>query len=108
TVKINNQLIDAGVDIEVVKKLDVLLGYKYNTVKGNDFTVVWDQFNVIKDYKAFSLNFSQSMIGGGLKYNFSERVYVTLQDHFVLATDGNNSGSTLTINQLYMLFNMTF
>jgi hypothetical protein len=106
-VNYSTNLIDLGADIEIVKRFELLIGLKYLRAKGNDFYVVRNTFNQVTDYLAFNQNSSQTMFGGGLKYSFSQKIYITVQDNMSVNTELDSSNN-INLNQLYMLFNMTF
>ncbi len=110
-VNLTSMIYDGGFELEVLKKLDLLLGIKLVTAKGTENVVQRDQYNEIKgyDYSTYrNMNFQQTMIGYGIKYRFSAATYLTAQYHTFALTDNITAAKTFNMNQFYMMFNMNF
>ena len=115
-VALTSTLIDLGLELEVLNKLDVLVGAKLLKASGNELIGSRDKFNNIVDFNnvvkfndAYSnINMNQSLMAFGLKYRFSANTYLTVQDHIFKYTDGNNSLRDFSMNQFLVMFNMNF
>lgn len=110
TVNLNSTLIDLGLEIEVVNRLDLLVGTKFLTATGNEFIAIHNKYNDVSFSNANTANISvnQSLLAAGLKYRFSANTYITVQDHIFAYTDGNNSLRNYSFNQFLIMFNMNF
>ncbi|MBC7486351.1 MAG: hypothetical protein H7282_06345, partial [Cytophagaceae bacterium] len=110
TVNLNSTLIDLGLEIEVVNRLDVLVGTKFLTATGNEFISIHNKYNDVSFSNANTANISvnQSLMAAGLKYRFSANTYLTVQDHIFAYTDGNNGLRNYSFNQFLIMFNMNF
>ena len=109
TVDLTSTLIDLGLEVEVLNRLDVLVGTKMLTASGNEFVAVHNKFNDIINFtSAPTINVNQSLLAAGLKYRFSANTYITVQDHIFTYTDGNNSVRNYSFNQFLIMFNMNF
>jgi hypothetical protein len=108
-INLTSQLVDGGLEIEFLKKLDLLLGVKSLNAIGSENVVKRNPYNEITGYNYFrNMNFQQLMLGYGLKYRFSAATYLTAQYHTFNIIDRNNSGNTINFNQFYVMFNMNF
>jgi hypothetical protein len=108
-INLTSTLIDLGLELEVLNKLDVLVGTKFLAAKGNEFIAVRNVFNDIVNTTALpNISINQSMIAFGLKYRFSANTYITVQDHIFTYTDGHNSLRDFSMNQFLLMFNMNF
>ncbi|HSZ72225.1 MAG TPA: hypothetical protein VK750_06075 [Cytophagaceae bacterium] len=110
-VALTSTLIDLGLELEVLNKLDILVSTKFLAAKGNEFIAVRNKFNDITNFtnaNTSSISVNQSLIAFGLKYRFSANTYITVQDHIFTYTDGHNSLRDFSMNQFLLMFNMNF
>jgi hypothetical protein len=108
-VSLVNNLLDLGLEVEVFKKMSVLGGYKMLTSKGNEFISVRDAYNdLIINFTTTNFNVAQSVIAFGLKYRFSEKSYLTVQDHLFTYQDKATSTNNYSLSQILVMFNMNF
>ncbi|HEY8401815.1 MAG TPA: hypothetical protein VIK89_11155 [Cytophagaceae bacterium] len=108
-VGLTSHLIDGGIEAEVFKNLDLLLGAKMLFSEGNEVLIGLDQFNrpIPGDIQRFNYNSNFSMLAMGLKYRFSKRTYITAQYHtFEYKEKVVDAGYSL--NQFLIFFNMSF
>ncbi|HWZ21674.1 MAG TPA: hypothetical protein VNW06_03420 [Cytophagaceae bacterium] len=110
-VNLHTQLIDAGIEVEVLKKLDLLFGAKILNAKGSENYAIRDAYNEITGYDHTTyrnMNFQQTMLGYGLKYRFSKLSYLTTQYHTYAINDMAHSTKTIKFNQFFIMFIMNF
>ncbi|HXA01950.1 MAG TPA: hypothetical protein VNW99_08180 [Cytophagaceae bacterium] len=109
SVDLKSILVDAGAEIEIFKKLDVLYGMKMLNSKGNEYLTVRNNFNAISSVPTpFITNGIQNMMAFGLKYRFSPNSYLTLQDHIFNYKDKSNDSLNYSINQVVMMFFLNY
>ncbi|MBX9851076.1 MAG: hypothetical protein K2X86_04875 [Cytophagaceae bacterium] len=109
SIDLTSNLLDLGLEIEVLKKLDLLLGAKILTAKGNEFISVRDKYNNISvPVPTGTMDVSQTLYGVGLKYRFSANTYLTVQDHYFMNEQSTPAIPSYSINQIWILFNMNF
>ena len=110
SVDLTSTLIDLGLEVEVVNRLDVLVGTKFLTATGNEFIAIRNKYNDVSFSNANTSDISvnQSLLAAGLKYRFSANTYLTVQDHIFAYTDGSNSQRNYSFNQFMIMFNMNF
>ncbi|MFL5728853.1 MAG: hypothetical protein ACJ75J_05125 [Cytophagaceae bacterium] len=130
-IDLKSNLIDAGLTAELVKNLDLLVGYKSLSAKGNEFLATRDAFGFIKNFNdQFNLNVKENVLAIGGRYRFTKNTYFTAQGHFInfvnkankfedtSATFSQNAGSnsqykvngngTYRINQVFLAYTMIF
>jgi len=110
-VNLATQLYETGLEIEVLKKLDLLGGIKVLNAKGSENAPIRNQYNELQLPNTVTyrdLNFQQLMIGYGLKYRFTSSTYLTAQYHTFALSDKKTPERTFNMNQFYILFNMNF
>ncbi len=117
SIDLSSNIINAGIDLEVIPRLHLLAGYKMLTAKGNEYLQERDDLNqyptdglvVRHDY-----DFTQGILAAGLKYNFSENTFFNFQvDQFVAGQDESAvpTGETLqdyNITQFYFNYTQKF
>ncbi len=109
SIKLVNNLMDLGLEVEVFKKMSVLGGYKMLTAQGNEFVAVRNLFNEITNFTPLkNINVSQTIIAFGLKYRFSEKSYLTIQDHLFTYQDKTTGSKNYSLSQILVMFNMNF
>ena len=110
-VNLHTQLYDAGLEVEVLKKLDLLFGAKALNAKGSENYAIRNAYNEIIGFNVNTyrnMNFQQIMLGAGLKYRFSKTSYLTAQYHTYNVNNLANSTQSLNFNQFYIMFMMNF
>lgn len=108
-IKLNNNLIDLGISIETIKKLDFLIGYKTLLSSGNEYLSIRNTSNEIINFIKYDhIDITESILAIGFKYRFSSATYLMIQNSTTTAKNNNNSAIDLKYNQLMILFNMNF
>jgi hypothetical protein len=108
-INFTNQLLDLGISIETIKKLDFLLGYKSLQSKGNEFIAIRNSQNEIINYfKIDKIDVFESVFSVGLKYRFSNASYLTFQNALSTVKDNTKVYPTFSFNQFMILFNLNF
>ncbi|HXA01452.1 MAG TPA: hypothetical protein VNW99_05650, partial [Cytophagaceae bacterium] len=125
-IDLTSNLMDAGLTAELVRNLDLLLGYKVLSAKGNEFIARRDVFNFIKGFDRYNLDVQEGVFALGGRYRFSKNTYFTAQGHFVSfinhknafenknavlspnSTYKINGNGNYKINQLFLAYTMIF
>jgi hypothetical protein len=76
SVDLSSFTMNTGFEIEVIEKLSVLANVFLLQSKGSDQLPVRDGNDAIVNYTEFSVDGIESNIAGGLKFDFSEKVYL--------------------------------
>jgi hypothetical protein len=108
SVKLSNQMLDAGLEVEVLPQLDLMLGYRQVKSEGNEYLNVRNSFNIITQYQIYQMKSTEEVLGYGIRYRFSQFAYVALQGHRLSLTMTRPQESRYGINQFFCLFNMQF
>lgn len=108
-VNFSNTAINAGLDIEAVSKLHLLVGYKSLSAAGNEYISERDQFNeVISTPSTINIDIQENVLALGAKYNFSKNAFFSIQGHLVDYKDNTNADVEYDLNQLYFIYQLKF
>ena len=107
-VDLASQAIDAGATIEIISRIDFLIGTKLIFAKGTEYIDTRNAFNQVTDYTKTNVNVAENLSSIALRYRFTDNVFLTIQGRKYNVNLKNNSEYNYSINQIYMLFNMKF
>lgn len=105
SVNYTSNILDAGVDIEVLKNTELLAGIKTIHAKGTEYLPIRDQYNQIQNYSLLKDDHKENILALGVKYRFTKNINVSLQNHYVKIAD---FGTNYAINQTFILFNLIY
>ncbi|MBX9851261.1 MAG: hypothetical protein K2X86_05815 [Cytophagaceae bacterium] len=109
TIDFTTIMLDAGINFEIVKDLDILVGYKLLNAEGVEFLSQRDAFNSITSIPmAFDINEKQGIMALGLRYNFSAKAFFTMQAHVTDFENGKNANMNYNMNQLFFNYTIAF
>jgi len=83
-INFKSTLIDVGGSVEVLKKVDLLVGAKLLAAKGTEYLTVRDQFNLITasnsftTFPVYTVDFTQNVYTVGARIRFAELSYFTV------------------------------
>ncbi len=100
-----SNIIDAGVDAEILKNTEILLGIKTIKAKGKEYIPVRSGYNQIENFTLLKDDHKETILAIGLKYKFTKNIFVALQHHYVKVDD---FGKDYKINQSFILFNLIY
>jgi hypothetical protein len=105
-IDLTSTLVNAGLDIEVVKQLHVLAGINYLQAKGNELMPLRKESGEVYDFSAITVDGKETILSAGLRFDFSSKIYLTgLYDHFTT----NYSGKVpYQLNQFLIVYTMKF
>jgi hypothetical protein len=108
-VDLTSTLVEAGVSVEVYDRLDVLLGTKVRVSDGRDYVPVIENFNDIRDFREpFITDDQEVLLGTGLRYRFTEGIYLTVQYQHFSYSDDATPDDDYTLGQVFALYSMSF
>jgi hypothetical protein len=108
-VDLTSLLFEAGVAAEVYDRLDLLVGVKFRSSDGRDYLPVIENFNDVADFSApFVTDDQEALFGTGLRYRFSDEIYLTVQFQRFSYSDDATPADDYTLNQVFALYTMTF
>jgi hypothetical protein len=107
-VDFSSTLMDAGASLEVLKKFDLLVGYKSLKASGKEYLMTRNVFNVASDYTPYNLDLTESILSGGFGLRFGEKSYFTLNYNKVTYTEKVSSKFDYTIDQLFFNYTLIF
>lgn len=108
-VELTSNLIDLGLEAELFPKFDLLFGAKLLTSEGTDYVPFIREFNDVEDFPGlFVADDTESLLAAGLKYEFKEGIYLTLQYQSFNSELGVDRTDDFDFNQIFVLYNMNF
>jgi hypothetical protein len=107
-VSLSSAFLDAGLKIEFVKQLSLLVGAKYCRAKGNEFIEQRNRYNTIENFVPTEFDFKERAVAGGLSYDFGKGTHLTLQYQKFSMTHPTQLGIDYAIPQVNVLFNLDF
>ena len=108
-VDLTSLLFEAGVSAEIYDRLDLLFGAKLRSSDGRDYVPVIDNFNDVQDFREpFVTNDQEALVGTGLRYRFSDGIYLTVQYQRFSYSDDATPADDYNLNQIFALYTMNF
>ena len=107
-IKLETQLIDAGLRIETLKDLELLAGLKYLTASGNEYLLTRDDYNTAVGYTEVNYKITQNVIALGLKYSFTKNSHFTVHFNKSSLKDILSTTSSYEMNQLFLNYSVKF
>ena len=107
-INLSSNFLDAGLSYEFIPKLNLLFGAKLWVAKGNENLIIRDEFNTVIDFDAIDINFSESIIAAGLKYDFDEKNTLTLQYQSFDLKNSGIDGIDYAISEFNILYSLNF
>lgn len=105
----NTMLLDLGAAVEIIDKLDLLLGLKVITASGTEYSrVATAPYLEVTDYPVYSLDDQEQLSALGLRYRFKENVSLSVQGQFFTFQDNVTAQRSYNMNQLLFFYNMNF
>lgn len=105
---LDNMMFSLGLDIELVKDLELLAGYRMWTTSGNEQRARLDQFGEIITFQPFDLDSEQQLLAAGIRYNFNDRSFINAQwtnynfvDNLEMAEDYNISDFSIIYRMIF-------
>lgn len=71
-VDFTSTVIDAGLAIETLKKVDLIGGVKLLSAKGTEYLAVRNTVNVVDNYTVYNYDGSENIYSAGLRFRFAE------------------------------------
>ena len=94
-------LVDFGASVEVAKKLDLQVGLKYFSAKGNEFITQRDGFNLVSGFQELDVDVNEVVFSGGIRIRFSKKQSFSLNYNNMQFSDNITSTESLNLGQLF-------
>lgn len=109
SVDLNSNLLELGLEAELFKNFEFLLGTKYLVADGSDYIPQIERFNVIEDFPRRTLiDDEEILLATGVRYNFKKGIYITLQYHSFAANRNIDNMPSYRLDQVFVLYTMKF
>lgn len=107
-VDLTSTMLDLGLTFEIAENLDILGGAKMWMVSGNELYNVRNVYNTVENFNILTLDFSENVYAGGLRYRFSETNTLSAQ-YQMFNIDHNTAGDVdYGISQFTILYSLFF
>jgi len=108
-VDLQSNLLDIGLEAEIFRNFEVLLGAKILQAEGSDYIPRIDEFNIVSDFPGrYVVDDVETLLAGGVRYNFKEDIYLTLQYHSFAAQRNTDDFKNYRLDQVFLLYTMKF
>lgn len=87
-VDLKSSLLDFGIGIELPKKIDLLFGYKSLSSKGNEFSSIRDNNNLVGNAVYQPIDIKQNILSVGANMRFSEASFLSVTYNRSVNTSG--------------------
>ncbi len=108
TIDLSSNLIDVGLDVEVIKDLHLLGGAKIFNVQGSEVVAGRNQLNEITTFTSQQFNQTQTILAAGVRYDYGQGCYFSAHYHNVDFNDKQTNTNTYKMNQLFFVFGLKF
>ena len=103
SIDLKSSLLDFGIGIELPRNIDLLLGYKSITSKGNEFASSRDNNNLVGQAVYLPIDIKQNILSFGTNVRFSENSFLSVVYNKAVNTSGFVN-SNYNVNQLLLNF----
>ncbi|MFN6037906.1 MAG: hypothetical protein ACK452_05520, partial [Bacteroidota bacterium] len=107
-INLNSSTISAGAEYEVFENFDLLAGYFSNQAKGNELMSERNSYTEVTDFTEYHVELNESILGAGIRYRFSEKVYLSALYQNYQNKNLMNKNLSYSINQFQVIFNMKY
>lgn len=107
-VNLENSAFDVNLDVEVIKKGFLLVGYRMLNSEGNEFLAERNQYNEVDYHTGITANIQESLFMTGARYEFSEKSSLSFVWSSYDARYGALLRESYNLSSYAILFNMKF
>jgi hypothetical protein len=107
-VDLMSTLIDLGIEAELFRNFELMLGAKMLNSQGNEFLPVIEQFNTVADFPQFFANDNELLLGAGIRYTFKKGIYLTAQYQLFSFENADEPENAYQLGQGFIIYNMNF
>ena len=107
-INLNSAIVNSGIEFELYKNFDFLAGFIYNQAKGNEILPGRNLYSEVVDFNEYNINIKELMLGGGLRYRFSDKIYLATLFQNYDNSNKLNSQFSYSMNQFIIIYNMKF
>lgn len=98
--------VDAGLDVEVISRLYIVLGAKLLNAKGNEFLYDLSNHNEYTIPTFYKVDGTETLIGAGFRYEFTDNMYLSIKNLSVDSKNSAVSNGDYNFNQWMLFFSL--
>jgi hypothetical protein len=108
-VNLTSNLVELGLEAELFEGFELLVGTKILDANGSDYIPRIEEFNIVTDFPGrYEVDETEVLLGGGVKYTFSEGIYLTVQYQTFTSQQTADASRDYGLGQVFALFVMKF
>jgi hypothetical protein len=107
-VELDNSMIDLGMEYEFIKDFEILGGIRMMSAQGNESTARRNIVDDIITFEEYDIDMQQTLLGLGLRYNFSETALIDIHGTGYAYTDDLNLASDYSLSNFSIIYRMKF
>jgi hypothetical protein len=109
TVDLSTSIVGLGLEAELIKQLDLVAGFQVHAFNGFELLNTRNEYGEIINFSELTADGFQQMWGGGLRFRFSEKVYIMAQwNSFDWYDVSTTSSLRYKMNDLALIYSMKF
>lgn len=107
-IDLSSTMIDAGLTVETLKRLDIIGGVKYFASQGSEVIIQRNEFNQIYEYTPISADITQGIYTAGLRYRFTNHIFFSANAFILNNQNKLSNDRNYQMNQYYFCYVMRF
>ncbi len=108
SVALMSTLVDAGLSFEVVKKVDLIIGYKTLMATGNEYQAPRDNYNQITNISSVNIKSTEGIASGAIQLRFSPSQAFSLQYNMINYNNSLVTANSYNISQFLVTYTGKF
>jgi hypothetical protein len=109
TVDLSTSIVGLGLEAELIKQLDLVAGYQVHAFSGFELLNTRNEYGEIINFSELTADGFQQMWGSGLRFRFSEKVYIMAQwNSFDWYDVSTTTSLRYKMNDLALIYSMKF
>jgi hypothetical protein len=111
-VDFKSNIVDLGLTVETLRKVDLVVGVKMLTAKGNEYLTIRNSLNAVATFNptvnTYLYDGSENIYSAGLRFRFADFAQASVIYNSSQVIRNNTSNANYQFNQLFMSFILKF
>lgn len=105
---LSTSMLELGIEAELIEGLDIIASYRSLNSSGKDNYVLRNAAGEVINFPEFRTELTQTILGAGLRYRFSEKSNISAQQMFSDSQDELSPELDYNLNMFVLLFTTKF